>query len=57
MHFQAVNFGSLSFLLISHFIWPVPTVKLLFDIMDMFFSASIGVYGSSYTDFDHFLHS
>jgi hypothetical protein len=36
-----------SFLLISHFIWPVPTVKLLSRIIHMFFSALRGVNGSS----------
>jgi hypothetical protein len=45
----------MSFSLISHFIWWVPTVKLLSHIIDMSFSALTGVNGSRYTDFDHFI--
>jgi hypothetical protein len=55
MHEFLVNFGTLPFLLISHFILAVPTVKLLSHIIDIFFLALRGVNGSSYTDFDHFI--
>jgi hypothetical protein len=42
-HARLVNFGSLSFLLISHFILPVPRVKLMSHTIDMIFSALRGV--------------
>jgi hypothetical protein len=54
MHFRSI-LGHLSCLLISHFIWSVPTVKLLSHIIDMFLSPLRGVNGTSHTDFDHFI--
>jgi hypothetical protein len=43
------------FWVIAHFIWLVPTVKLLSHIIDMLISPLRGVNGTSYTDFDHFI--
>jgi hypothetical protein len=42
-HAHLVNFGSLSFLLISHFVLLVPRVKLMSHTIDMIFSALRGV--------------
>jgi hypothetical protein len=42
-HARLVNFGSLSFLLFSHFILPVRRVKLMSHTIDMIFSALRGV--------------